>query len=87
MPPDAVLGYASTANYFQEYCYFGETLERTIIPIHPDSMLYNEQELLELNIDYIFLYLFEEDQLPLFAHYDLISSDFTHGLFLYQHTN
>ena len=87
VPPDAVLGYASTANYFQEYCYFGETLERTIIPIHPDSMLYNEQELLELNIDYIFLYLFEEDQLPLFAHYDLISSDFTHGLFLYQHTN
>ncbi|MCD4752011.1 MAG: glycosyltransferase family 39 protein [Anaerolineaceae bacterium] len=87
VPPNAVMGYASNANYFQEYCYFGETLDRTIIPIHPGSMLYNEQELLELNIEFIFLYLFEEDQLPLFTHYNLISSDNNRGLFLYQLTN
>ena len=86
VPQDAVFAYSINRSYFQEYCFFGEALERTVIPLPYGDALYdiNELELLDDEIEYIFLQYYKYEELPEFTYYKRILVDSDNELYILQ---
>lgn len=69
IPENAIVGFATGKNHYQEYCFFGEKFSRTLIQIYPDDNIKDEDQLISMNIEYLILYkddLFENIQFSKF---------------------
>ncbi|MEE4194994.1 MAG: glycosyltransferase family 39 protein [Anaerolineae bacterium] len=62
IPSDGVMGYMINASYYQEYCFFGEHFQRTVIPLQMDDLDLTKEEISENSIEYLLCqgYSYEE---------------------------
>jgi hypothetical protein len=56
VPQNAILGYAISEDYYQEYCFFGDKFTRILVPIYPIEKIKQKSYLIKLNIEYLLLY-------------------------------
>jgi 4-amino-4-deoxy-L-arabinose transferase-like glycosyltransferase len=83
VPADATMGYMINSNYYQEYCFFGETFRREIVPLQMDDMGYSGAEMDRHDVGYILYYLYPAEEIVAPEGFSLIAANPEKQLFIY----
>ena len=83
IPADAVMGYMINSDYYQEYCFFGKTFQREVIPLQMEDMVYSEAEIDQYGVAYILYYQYPFEEIVVPGGFSLAASNPEKLLFIY----
>lgn len=83
IPAGATMGYMINSEYYQEYCFFGEKFQRTIVPLQMGDMAFSETEIDEYDVKYILYYLYPAEEIVVPEGFSLLTSNTKDQLFIY----
>ena len=84
IPNDSTMGFMMKDGcFYQEYCFFGDTFQRKVIPLKMEDMAFSESAIRQHGVEYILYYKYPLEDILVPEDFSLVVSDPDKMLFVF----